>query len=157
MGTILANLERAAHLIGAYLDPTASKLGITQGEAHVLAQLATHGPTVIGELHREFGHKRSTLTNVVDRLEGRGLVRREINVDDRRSFVVHLTVAGRRAAASITRTLDELEHALDAHTDKRALARTIDALERLVSGEARRPRASPDRLRRRSRARQRPR
>ena len=132
MGTILASLERGAHLIGAYLDPTVSKLGITQGEAHVLAQLAMRGPTAIGELHREFGHKRSTLTNVVDRLEGRKLVRREVNPDDRRSFVLHLTAAGRRAAAPITRRLDELERALDAHTHKRALEQTIDALERIV-------------------------
>jgi DNA-binding MarR family transcriptional regulator len=133
MVTILVSLERGAHLIGAYLDPIVSKLGITQGEAHVLAQLATRGPTAIGELHREFGHKRSTLTNVVDRLERRKLVRREINVDDRRSFVVHLTAPGRRAAAPITRALDELERALDAHADKRALARTIAALEHIVA------------------------
>ena len=132
MGSILASLERAAHLIGAYLDPIVSELGITQGEAHVLARLATHGPTAIGELHREFGHKRSTLTNVVDRLERRRLVRREVNVGDRRSFVIHLTAAGRRAAAPITRALEDLERALDAHTDRRALDATIDALERIV-------------------------
>jgi DNA-binding MarR family transcriptional regulator len=148
MGTTLASLERAAHLIGAYLDPTVSKLGITQGEAHVLAQLATHGPITIGDLHREFGHKRSTLTNIVDRLERRRLVRREVNLKDRRSFVVNLTAAGRRAAGPITLALDELERALDSHADKRGLAKTVDALEQLVgqlSGEAPRPRASPDR------------
>jgi len=33
----------------------------------------------IGTLHREFGHERSTLTSILDRLERRKLIRRELN------------------------------------------------------------------------------
>src|SRR6476469_119355 len=103
----IATIERAAHLIGVYLDRTASALRITQGEAHVLAHLARHGPTAIAALHREFGHKRSTLTNIIDRLEGRKLVRRQLNPGDRRSFVVSLTASGERIARRVTDVLDE--------------------------------------------------
>jgi DNA-binding MarR family transcriptional regulator len=131
----LAKIERGAHLIGAYLEPTVSVLGISQGEAHVLAQLEHRGPTAIAVLHHEFGHKRSTLTNVLDRLEQRKLVRRKLNPDDRRSFVVHLTASGQRAAARVARALGELERELASRVDDRDLIgndAVIHALETIV-------------------------
>lgn len=66
--------ERAPHLIGIYVERSAGELGITQAEAHVLAELYRHGPTQIATLHREFGHKRSTLASILDRLERRKLI-----------------------------------------------------------------------------------
>jgi|SRR5579859_5996959 len=122
MGEITATLERATHRIGGYLEPTLVEIGITQGEAHVLAQLARHGPTSIATLHHEFGHKRSTLTNIGDRLERKHLVRRELNPSDRRSFVLHLTASGRRAAVRVTKRLDALERELAARVTERDLA-----------------------------------
>ena len=122
MGITSATFERAAHLISAYLESAVGELGLTQGEAHVLAQVARRGPTAIGALHREFGHKRSTLTNIIDRLEQRGLVRRAVNPDDRRSFLVHLTAAGRQTATRVTGALDKLERELGKHVGERDLA-----------------------------------
>src|SRR5947209_1084236 len=106
---MIGAIERSAHLIAFYLDHALTGLAMTQAEAHVLAQLNRHGPASIGELHREFGHKPSTLTSVLDRLEKRGFVRREINPADRRSFVIRLTHAGRTGARRVTEVLDELE------------------------------------------------
>jgi MarR family transcriptional regulator, transcriptional regulator for hemolysin len=130
-----AIVERAAHLVGVYLDPVATALRITQGEAHVLAHLARHGPTAIAALHREFGHKRSTLTNIIDRLEGRKLVRRQLNPGDRRSFVVSLTAGGKRTARKVTEALDDLERDLAALVAERDLAGVVAvtlALQTLV-------------------------
>jgi DNA-binding MarR family transcriptional regulator len=109
MGEMIATLERAAHLVATRIEMAANDLDITQAEAHVLAQVAKAGPTPIATLHREFGRKRSTLTNVLDRLEQRKLVRRRPNPDDRRSLVVHLTASGERIARRVTEVLDELE------------------------------------------------
>jgi len=134
---MIADLERAVHLVAVHLERVAGEVGVTQAEAHVLAQLARRGPTTVGELHREFGHKRSTLTNVLDRLEGRGLVRREVNRDDRRSFVVHPTAAGATAAKRIAAVVDDLERAILARTGDRDLAgvrAVAAALAELVPG-----------------------
>lgn len=128
MGVMLATtVERATHLIGTYIEQAAADLGVTQAEAHVLAQLAEHGPTTIGTLHRDFGRKRSTLTNILDRLEQRGFVRRALNREDRRSFVIHLTAAGKRAAVRVTRLLDELEREVGELVSARDL-RGLDAV-----------------------------
>lgn len=134
---MLATIERAAHLIGLFLDQAAGALGVTQAEAHVLAQLGRHGPTAIGTLHRDFGHKRSTLTNILDRLEQRGLVRRELNRQDRRSVVIHLTADGKRAATRVAETLDELECEVAEIVSDRDL-RGVDAVASALATAVRR-------------------
>ncbi len=112
--------ERAAHLIGVYVERSAGELGITQADAHVLAELHRHGPTQIAALHREFGHKRSTLTSILDRLERRKLIRREPNPDDRRSFVI-LSSPQERAASRVTDALDEVERSVRRALDSNEL------------------------------------
>src|SRR5258708_35740840 len=122
MGLIASTLERGAHLVSRYLEPTLRELGITGAEAHVLAQVGKNRSTPIASLHHEFGHKRSTLTNVVDRLEHRGFVRREGNPRDRRSVVVHLTASGRPLARRVIRALATLDGELAALVEPRDLA-----------------------------------
>jgi DNA-binding MarR family transcriptional regulator len=113
---------------------------VTQPEALILAHLAEHGPATMNMLHRAFLHRRSTLTNVIDRLETRELVKRRTADEDRRSLVVELTRAGRAQARAITRALGELravvergrkEPELTAHTD------FLHALAQAASGMAR--------------------
>jgi MarR family transcriptional regulator, organic hydroperoxide resistance regulator len=129
---MIATIERAAHLIAAYLEHALEELGVTHAEAHVLAQLARRGSTPIAILHREFGRKPSTLTNVIDRLENRGFVRREINRADRRSFVIHLTASGKRAAKRVRRVVDELEGRVAAAINGRDL-QGLDAVARALA------------------------
>lgn len=78
---------------------------------------------------------RSTLTNVLDRLEQRRLVRRELNPSDRRSFTIHLTSRGRKQARHVAASLDELEAAvrdLVSERDARGLDAVVDALSASV-------------------------
>jgi DNA-binding MarR family transcriptional regulator len=115
MGQI-ATLQRAVHLIGAHIE---AALGMTQGEAHVLFALAQPGELPIVALRRELGLKPSTVTNILDRLEARGLLRRAINPDDRRSLVVHLTARGKREATAVATAYRSLEARLpDAQLQK---------------------------------------
>jgi DNA-binding MarR family transcriptional regulator len=141
---MLATIERSAHLIAAYLDQALAGQLVTQAEAHVLAQLHRRGPTSMAELQHEFGHKRSTLTSVIDRLESREYVRREINPADRRSFIIRLTRPGRSAARRVTAVLDDLERQVQASVSGRdlggleAVSAALDtAVQRLGPGLAR--------------------
>jgi DNA-binding MarR family transcriptional regulator len=129
---MFATLERGAHLIGAYIERFADELGITQAEAHVLAELHREGPSQTTTLHREFGHKRSTLTNIIDRLEQRGLITRQPNPDDRRSQLIHLTASGTRIAIHLTTALGVLEDEVLRSVD----ASAISSLEALVGAIA---------------------
>lgn len=131
MEEIVASLERAVHALGLRL----SSPGLTQAEAHVLARLAD-GPASLGDLHRSFGHKRSTLTAVVDRLEAKGYVERGANPADRRSVVVSPTAAGRPVARRARRAVNDVERAVAAALSQRDLAgfaRVVAAITGLAS------------------------
>jgi DNA-binding MarR family transcriptional regulator len=97
---VIGNVQHATHRIGRHLESALAAVGVDQGEAHVLSALA-RGPMTVAALVEAVGVKRSTLTNILDRLERRGLVTREINPNDRRSFVVRPTRGGARAVKKV--------------------------------------------------------
>lgn len=124
-------IHRATHRIGLYLA-TLREDGLSQGEAHILALLATSGPATIADLHRGLAHKRSTLTSILDRLADRGFVTREVGADDRRTFLITPTAKGRRAAARVHRHLADLEQAIARRitsADVRAFHKVVAAIE----------------------------
>jgi DNA-binding MarR family transcriptional regulator len=105
---------------------------VNQAEAHVLAHLASAGDATIGDVHRAFGHRRSTLTSILDRLEQRNLIARNSDARDRRTFVVSLTRTGRAAAKRVVQHLATLERqALQGvpQADVRAFLRVLEAFE----------------------------
>lgn len=128
---IVPALHRATHAVALLLDQSAD-LGVTQAEAHVLSHLGDGGPSTIAEIHQAFGHKRSTLTSVLDRLEARQLITREVNAEDRRSFVVALTRQGRSLAAKVSAHLEGLEAAVQ----KRVSRTDLETFDRVVTAVA---------------------
>jgi MarR family transcriptional regulator, organic hydroperoxide resistance regulator len=75
----------------------------------VLALLADGSAHTVGELQRGLGHRPSTLSGILDRLEARGLIRRALNQADRRSFLISLTRGGRDAAGTVINVLRSVE------------------------------------------------
>lgn len=105
---LIPEIHRAAHRIGLYLEQV-SDLDVSQAEAHLLAHLVMFGDSTIGDLHRAFAHKRSTLTSILDRLYARGFILRESHQKDRRTFVISLTAQGKKLAKRVNEQLEELE------------------------------------------------
>jgi DNA-binding MarR family transcriptional regulator len=128
-------IHRATHRIGLYLAGLRDDLrdqGLSQGEAHILALLATAGPSTIAHLHRGLAHKRSTLTSILDRLTERGFVTRAVGAADRRTFVITPTAKGRQIARRVHRHLTDLEQAAAARvssTDIRGFMKVLAAVE----------------------------
>jgi len=105
----LSPLHKASRQISVYLEADTHQLGLSPIEGHVLTFLRSYAPTPIGELVRVFGIKQSTFTSLLDRLEQAGLVSREINRGDRRSFLIHISDEGRELAERLNRRLESLE------------------------------------------------
>ena len=87
--SLIVAIHRMTHQLAIALER--GELGVDQPEAHVLSHLAEHDEATVTEIHRTFGHKRSTLTSVLDRLEAKGLIERVVNTADRRSFIIKMS------------------------------------------------------------------
>lgn len=66
-----------------------------------LRHLATAGPLTVGEQARHFGISHATATEVVNRLETKGLIERSKDGGDQRRVFVRLTERGREQAAAL--------------------------------------------------------
>ena len=86
-------------------------LNLTSAEINVLANLADRGALNVRELSAETGTRASTLTGVLDRLESRGYLTRELDATDRRSFRLPLTEAGQAVATRVRAAVSDLEQA----------------------------------------------
>jgi DNA-binding MarR family transcriptional regulator len=108
--------------------------GISLGDLYAVRVLARLGEVPVSRYGAELGLARSTITNLVDRLERAGLVARLASPSDRRVTLVHLTISGLEAMESRARIADsDLGRRLFAleDTDLVALA---EILERVVVG-----------------------
>jgi len=77
----------------------------------VLKHLAEGSARTAAELCRFMHYDTGAMTRIVDRLEGKGLVRRERSREDRRAVVLRLAPSGRaqlpRLTAAAARVLEE--------------------------------------------------
>ena len=105
----LSPIHKASRQVSIYLERATVELGVSPGEGHLLSYLRSYAPCPVSELERVFGHKRSTLTSMLDRLAERNLLTRKINPSDRRSFSIELTPEGRKLAVKIQRILEAFE------------------------------------------------
>jgi DNA-binding MarR family transcriptional regulator len=107
-------LQRATHHTLGRLKDALADLQLTASETNALANLADGRPRSVRELSADTGTRATTLTGVLDRLERRGYLARELDPDDRRSFRLRLTPPGEPVAARVANALAELERtALD--------------------------------------------
>ena len=135
----LSPLHKASRQITVYLESrSGGGEGLSSTEGHLLTYLRGYAPAPIGELVRVFGIKQSTFTSILDRLETAGLVRRELNPGDRRSFLIHVTERGRELAERSTRELEAFEAELRRRVSPRdvegfhAVMRAIEEITRVT-------------------------
>ena len=107
--SLIAALEATVHRVLELMASELADLGLSHGEVNALAQLEPGAVCTVAELQAATGQRASTLTGVLDRLERRGLVERQLNPRDRRSFTVGLTATGAEAADRVRRTFRDLE------------------------------------------------
>jgi DNA-binding MarR family transcriptional regulator len=102
-------LHRTTHHTLHALSGALADLNLGAAEINALANLADRGALNVRELSAETGTRTTTLTGVLDRLENRGYLTRELDPSDRRSFRLPLTDAGRAAAGRVRVAVADLE------------------------------------------------
>ncbi|WP_205703202.1 MULTISPECIES: MarR family winged helix-turn-helix transcriptional regulator [Acutalibacteraceae] len=82
--------------------------GITPGQYGVLNCLWTYGPCTPKEIAKELRLENSTISGVLDRMQKRGVIDRELDPNDRRSIQVVLTEEGKAMKDDVLRVIDDL-------------------------------------------------
>jgi DNA-binding MarR family transcriptional regulator len=128
----VTSIMRAHQILIAELDAMLRPYGITfsRYEALVLLSFSHDGALPLSKVGERLQVHATSVTNVVDRLEAAGLVRREPNPSDGRGTLAVITDAGREVAAKATEEFHGAKFALGA-LDLDALDAVFATLRRL--------------------------
>ena len=78
----------------------------TSTQCHLLTELSRSGPLSLSELGSRVMLEKSWISRAVDTMVERGLLRKDPNPNDARSWIVSLTADGKRTARDLDRTLE---------------------------------------------------
>ena len=112
----LLALQRATHATLHQLSLALADLDLTASEINALGNLGDGHARTTSQLGVAVGAKPTTLTGVLDRLEGRGYITRAASPTDRRAVVITLTAAGRRVARRVRKAMTDIEQRLPAES-----------------------------------------
>jgi DNA-binding MarR family transcriptional regulator len=105
----VTSIMRAQQLLLARLNDALKPFGVTfpRYEALMLLLFSRHGSLPLGKIGERLQVHATSVTNIIDRLETDGLVRRIAHPSDRRTTLAEITPAGRRTAERATRVLND--------------------------------------------------
>ena len=120
----------------------ARNTGVSRADFNALDHLAAAGTMTPGQLAERLNLTSGAVTALVDRLERAGWVSRSRHASDRRSQVLELTPAARKVGDRAFRPWLEAMEAAAAglsESDRRAVARFLDAVTAVAAGDALEP------------------
>ncbi|MFI9637664.1 MarR family winged helix-turn-helix transcriptional regulator [Nocardia sp. NPDC051929] len=107
--------------------------GIDGRELGVLSVLAGREPTSQQQAAQRLGIDRTTMVTMLDTLEGKGLVARQPDANDRRRNVVALTDAGQDTLRRATEASDAAEREFLAQLSPQAAQQLRNSLQTIVT------------------------
>jgi MarR family transcriptional regulator, organic hydroperoxide resistance regulator len=129
-GSLVLSVQRAAHATAHAMASAVAGDRLSPAEANAIANLAE--PLTVSRLATAAGVRPTTLTNLLDRLEGRGLLTRRPSPGDRRSLLVELTPAGHEVAERVRAAITELEHRALGSLGTKERSALLKALQQLA-------------------------
>jgi DNA-binding MarR family transcriptional regulator len=130
-------LIRAASSVQDYIEERLATVGLSIPRLAALQRLADAGDALpLGQLAERLACVKSNVTQLIDRLEADGLVKREPDPNDKRSRLAVLTDAGRRAWREGARVQNEVDAQLFSNLsvdDTVRLSEILDTIRRASS------------------------
>jgi DNA-binding MarR family transcriptional regulator len=134
----VTSIMRAQQVLMARLNDLLRPLGLTfpRYEALMLLSFTRAGTLPLGKIGERLQVHRTSVTNIVDKLEADGLVRRVPHEADRRATLAEITEAGRETAARATAALNDAAFGIDAlgNDEQEAVTALLRAL-RIDAGD----------------------
>ena len=132
MVSIILALQRATHVTLTQIGRELADLHLSPSEINVLANLADGEDRTVTVLSQAVGSRPTTLTGVLDRLEGRALITRTAHPGDRRAVLVSLTPAGQETADRVRAAVSEVERRALAGLPPESVTAALDVLKALA-------------------------
>jgi len=104
---VLISLRRIIQAIDLHSRQLARQHGITTPQLIILKQIQGKEAMTVSEVARQVSLKQATVTDILNRLEYKGLVLREKDTKDRRRVLVRETDAGKKLLKTAPSPLQE--------------------------------------------------
>lgn len=129
------NLYAASHAFTRYYKRLLSPLGLTYPQYLVMLRLHEQDGQHVGSLSKDLCLETNTLSPLLKRIEGMGLVRRARSPEDERRVDLFLTETGRRVAARCAEIPWQIvaELGLDLEEVRRSSEMLLDLRARLAA------------------------
>ena len=103
----VTSIMRAQQILLARLNDVLRPFGLTfpRYEALMLLSFTRAGALPLGKMGERLQVHRTSVTNIIDKLEKDGLVRRVPHAEDRRATLAEITEEGRRVASAATKAM----------------------------------------------------
>ena len=125
-------LLKAAHALEDRLETSLAEVGLSSAKFGALHQLVlSREPLSLSELASRVACVRSNITQLIDRLETDGLVRRISDPEDRRSVRAEVTALGKERHSAGAARVDAIQKMFTetlGEADREALERALTAL-----------------------------
>ena len=141
-GDLAEAMRMATRAVHMHMQVPIRKTGLTNAEYWVLHWVDQFGPMHSGNLAERLNIRLPTLTTVVDKLVGEGLLERARDAKDRRVVILGCTNKGRRLLAGVAKVAARL--VADAskgvpEVDRRTAATVLLAIAMNLQGKAHQP------------------
>jgi DNA-binding MarR family transcriptional regulator len=103
----VTSVMRAQQILLARLNDVLRPFGLTfpRYEALMLLSFTKSGALPLGKMGERLQVHRTSITNIIDKLEGDGFVRRVPHEQDRRATLAEITDEGRKVAGAATKAM----------------------------------------------------
>jgi DNA-binding MarR family transcriptional regulator len=133
-GPVMQSLVHAARAVENRVEDVLQAVGLSAPKFAALTHLVHAGEALsLSECASKMTCVRSNITQLMDRLEAEGLVRRVDHPNDRRGVLAELTALGRERQAAGARAVEKVESEFAralAAVDQGALLRVLSAMTR---------------------------
>lgn len=131
------HLVHAAQDVESYVEHALEEVGLSLAKVKLLRHLYNSKDALpLGTLAEKNSCVKSNVTQLMDRMEGEGLVKRVPDPDDRRSVRAQITAEGRRKYEAASKRMAAAETEVMASFSASERALLVEFLERLRSGVA---------------------
>lgn len=94
---VLVSLRQIIRAIDLHSKEIERKSSLTGPQLLIMKTINDLGSLSAGNIAKEVNLSQATITSIIDRLEGKGLLRRERDTQDKRKVIVSLTEIGQKA------------------------------------------------------------